>query len=77
MPNGQSMKNETVRALGRQIENLEDQIDAAPEGEDTSGLEAQLADLETQLHAAQQAKRDAQKKVVADRKAARDAKKAR
>lgn len=73
---GQSMKNEQVRLIGRQIEDLEDQIAAATAQDpaaDTAALKQQLADLEAQMKAAQQAKQDAQHQAVADSKAARDA----
>lgn len=71
---GQSMKNEAVRNIGRQIEAKEDAIDAANErGEDTAQLEAELDQLEQQLHDAQAQRKADQQQVRADRKAARDA----
>lgn len=73
---GQSMKNEAVRTLGKQIDAVEDQIDAAVAADpnaDTSAMEQQLADLEAQMKQAQADKHAAHQQWLADRKAARDA----
>jgi predicted nucleic acid-binding Zn-ribbon protein len=71
---GQSMKNAQVRNIGRQIETLEDQIDAAhQQGQDTTQMEQQLDALNAQMKQAQEAKHTAQQQLRQDRKAQRDA----
>jgi hypothetical protein len=71
--NPASAKNEQVRSLGRQIEQLEDQRDAAEErGEDTTAMDQQIDQLEQQLQQAKQTRKDTEAQARADRKAARN-----
>lgn len=61
-----------VRSIGRQIEAVEDQIDAAiASGADHADLDAQLAALEAQMKTAQVDKKKAFADYKAEQKTAR------